>query len=90
MPEPIQPPIRPTYEGDFSFAEIEPFPLESGGSLQPVNLHYAIYGSLNERRDNVILVCHALSGSASVGDWMRRAGGTVRPGRRRAARREPD
>ena len=69
MPEPIQPPIRPTYEGDFSFAEIEPFPLESGGSLQPVNLHYAIYGSLNERRDNVILVCHALSGSASVGDW---------------------
>jgi len=62
-------PIQPTYEGDFTFAEIEPFPLESGGSLQPVNLHYAIYGNLNERRDNAILVCHALSGSARVGDW---------------------
>src|SRR5262245_17320473 len=65
MPEPIQ----PTYEGDFIFAEIEPFPLESGGSLQPVNLHYAIYGSLNERRANAIMVCHALSLSARVGDW---------------------
>jgi homoserine O-acetyltransferase len=65
MPEPIQ----PTYEGDFIFAEDEPFPLESGGTLQPVNLRYAIYGNLNERRDNAILVCHALSGSARVGDW---------------------
>ncbi|MGH9768043.1 MAG: homoserine O-acetyltransferase MetX [Blastocatellia bacterium] len=62
-------PIFPTHEGDFIFAEDEPFPLESGGSLQPVILRYAIYGSLNERRDNVILVCHALSGSARAGDW---------------------
>src|SRR5262245_34131800 len=69
MPDPIQPKIWPTYEGDFTFAEIEPFPLESGGSLRPVNLHYAIYGGLNERRDNAILVCHALSLSARVGDW---------------------
>lgn len=61
--------ILPTYEGDFAFAEDEPFALESGGSLQPVNLRYAIYGALNERRDNAILVCHALSGSARVGDW---------------------
>src|SRR5262245_59232248 len=65
MPEPIQ----PTCEGDFIFAEDEPFALESGGSLQPVKLRYAIYGSLNERRDNAILVCHALSLSARVGDW---------------------
>src|SRR5262249_19710891 len=65
MPEPIQ----PTYEGDFIFAEGEPFALESGGSLQPVKLRYAVYGELNERRDNAILVCHALSGSARAGDW---------------------
>jgi homoserine O-acetyltransferase/O-succinyltransferase len=65
MPEPIQ----PTYEGDFGFAGDEPFALESGGSLRPVNLRYAIYGALSERRDNAILVCHALSGSARVGDW---------------------
>src|SRR5262245_36533997 len=62
-------PIQPSYEGDFIFAEAEPLALESGGSLRPVNLRYAIYGELNERRDNAILVCHALSGSARVGDW---------------------
>jgi homoserine O-acetyltransferase len=69
MPEPIQPTILPTYEGDFIFAEDEPFALEAGGFLQPVNLRYAVYGALSERRDNAILVCHALSGSARVGDW---------------------
>src|SRR5262245_972426 len=59
----------PTYEGDFGFAEAEPFDLESGGSLHPVNLRYTVYGDLNERRDNAIMVCHALSGSARAGDW---------------------
>src|SRR5262245_27611354 len=62
-------PIIPSYEGDFDFAEDRPFQLFSGGKLQPVRLRYAIYGKLNERRDNVILVCHALTGSARVGDW---------------------
>lgn len=69
MPEPIQLTILPTYEGDFTFAEDEPFALEAGGSLLAVNLRYAVYGALSERRDNAILVCHALSGSARVGDW---------------------
>src|SRR5262249_39572812 len=62
-------PIVPTYEDDFVFAEQEPFLLESGGALRPVKLHYAVYGKLNKKRDNAILVCHALSGSARVGDW---------------------
>lgn len=61
--------LEPSHEGDFTFATKEPFALLAGGSLQPVTLHYAIYGQLNERRDNAILVCHALSGSARVGDW---------------------
>ncbi|HEX5081666.1 MAG TPA: homoserine O-acetyltransferase [Blastocatellia bacterium] len=69
MPESIQAKIWPAYEGDFVFAEDEPFALESGGSLHPVNLRYAVYGALNEPRDNAILVCHALSGSARAGDW---------------------
>src|SRR5215510_4575350 len=75
MPEPIQ----PSYEGDFIFAEDEPFALESGGSLRPVNMRYAIYGELNERRDNAILACHALSGSARVGDWWPQLFGADRP-----------
>ncbi len=61
--------IEPTFESDFTFANDEPFMLSAGGSLQPVTLRYAIYGELNEARDNAVLVCHALSGSARVGDW---------------------
>jgi homoserine O-acetyltransferase/O-succinyltransferase len=60
---------EPTVEGDFTFAEEEPFALDGGGSLRPVTLRYALYGELNAARDNAILVCHALSGSARVADW---------------------
>lgn len=61
--------LEPTFEGDFTFAADTPFQLELGGALQPVTLHYAIYGKLNARRDNAVLICHALSGSARVADW---------------------
>ncbi len=60
---------QPTREGDLTFAYNAPFRLEAGGSLQPVSIRYAVYGELNEQRDNAVLVCHALSGSARVGDW---------------------
>src|SRR5436190_15595171 len=63
------PVIEPTLEGDFVLAEDEPFRLAAGVELCPVKLRYAIYGELNEQRDNAILVCHALSGSARVADW---------------------
>jgi homoserine O-acetyltransferase len=61
--------IQPAVEADFTFAITEPFALERGGHLQPVTLHYAIYGDLDRSRERVILVCHALSGSARVADW---------------------
>lgn len=48
----------------FTFAEDEPFCLESGASLSPVTLEYETYGTLNADRSNAILICHALSGSA--------------------------
>jgi len=57
----------PTYEGDFILDE--PVLLESGRLLSGVTLHYAVYGRLNAARDNAVLVCHALSGSALVGSW---------------------
>ena len=61
--------LQPTREGDLTFASDAPFRLESGGALQPVTVRYAIYGELNATRDNAVLVCHALSGSARVADW---------------------
>lgn len=57
----------PTYEGDFVLDQ--PLLLECGRVLAGVTLHYAVYGRLNAARDNAVLVCHALSGSALVGSW---------------------
>lgn len=59
--------IEPTYEGDFVLNEN--LPLDCGSKLACPTLHYAVYGRLNAARDNAVLVCHALSGSALVGSW---------------------
>jgi homoserine O-acetyltransferase len=59
--------LTPTYEGDFVLNEH--LLLECGRALADVTLHYAVYGRLNAARDNAVLVCHALSGSALVGSW---------------------
>ena len=61
--------LNPTIEDDCTIAGSTPFQLESGVQLQPVTLRYALYGRLNRERDNAVLVCHALSGSARVADW---------------------
>lgn len=62
------PPVPvPTYEGDFVLDEH--LLLDCGRTLAGVTLHYAVYGRLNAARDNAVLVCHALSGSAQVGSW---------------------
>ncbi|HEX8151349.1 MAG TPA: homoserine O-acetyltransferase [Pyrinomonadaceae bacterium] len=70
--------IEPTSEADCTFARDEGFRV-SGGELRPLTLRYATYGALNERRDNAVLVCHALSGSARVGDWWPGLFGPGRP-----------
>src|SRR4051812_38645974 len=59
--------IQPTVEADFVITE--PFELERGGTLESVTLRYVVYGDLERNRDRVVLVCHALSGSARIGDW---------------------
>jgi homoserine O-acetyltransferase len=38
--------------------------LDCGRTLHPVRIAYETYGTLSPARDNVILVCHALSGDA--------------------------
>jgi len=40
-----------------------PLYLESGRILEPYDIKYETYGKLNEAKNNVILICHALSGS---------------------------
>ena len=61
--------LLPTVEDDFTYAGSWPFRLASGETLSPFTLRYALYGRLNRERNNAILVCHALSGSARVADW---------------------
>ena len=41
----------------------QPLYLESGRLLEPWEIIYETYGELNEKKDNVILITHALSGS---------------------------
>ena len=41
-----------------------PLALDCGRELHPVRIAYETYGTLSPGRDNVILVCHALSGDA--------------------------
>src|SRR6201998_3327485 len=45
--------------------------LTSGRELHSVRVAYETYGTLSPRRDNVILVCHALSGDAHAAGFAR-------------------
>jgi homoserine O-acetyltransferase len=42
----------------------KPLKLDCGRDLFPIRIAYETYGTLSASRDNVILVCHALSGDA--------------------------
>lgn len=51
---------------------LDRFELESGEVLRHVEQAYFLDGTLNEARDNLLVVFHALTGSAdAVGDWWR-------------------
>jgi homoserine O-acetyltransferase len=47
----------------------KPLPLDCGRELHPVRVAYEAYGTLAPARDNVILVCHALSGDAHAAGY---------------------
>ena len=57
---------------------ISEFALESGETLHNVPVAYRSWGQLNNRGDNALVVCHALTGSADAADWW---GDLVGPGR---------
>ena len=54
---------------DQTIAIIPSFELESGVTLYDIPVAYKTYGSLSPQCDNAMVICHALTGSADVGDW---------------------
>src|SRR6202012_3041068 len=51
----------------------DPVQLDCGRELHPVRVAYETYGTLSPRRDNVILVCPALSGDAHAAGFSEEA-----------------
>ena len=68
-------PERSSYYADLvqdqKVALVPSFTLESGQHLSTVPVAYKTWGRLNESRDNVLVLCHALSGSSDAEDWWR-------------------
>ncbi|KAG0249710.1 homoserine O- acetyltransferase [Actinomortierella ambigua] len=61
-----------------TIAIVPEFTLESGHKLYQVPVAYKTWGKLNDAGDNVMIICHALSGSCDVEDWW---GPLMGPGR---------
>lgn len=55
------------FEIDFKLDE--PFELENGEKIRPLDLRCTIYGKLNADKSNAVLVFHALTGSSRIADW---------------------
>lgn len=51
------------------FQHKQPFDLECGEQLPEMTLAYHTFGTLNAAADNVVWVCHALTGNANPLDW---------------------
>jgi homoserine O-acetyltransferase/O-succinyltransferase len=49
----------------------KPVALDCGRTLHPIRIAYETYGTLSPARDNVILVCHALSGDAHAAGFAK-------------------
>ncbi|HCW08081.1 MAG TPA: homoserine O-acetyltransferase [Cytophagales bacterium] len=54
---------------DSIFHHDQEFELESGAQLPGFQLKYTTYGQLNKERNNVVWVCHALTGSSDFTSW---------------------
>lgn len=56
--------------GVFKTTLKQPFITESGFRFNQPDVAYKTWGTLNPRRDNVIVICHALTGHAAADEWF--------------------
>jgi homoserine O-acetyltransferase len=49
----------------------KPFHLESGEKIQPLQIAYHTYGTFDQKKNNVVWVCHALTANSDVFDWWK-------------------
>ena len=61
--------LKPTVLAKQFFHIKEPFQLESGEVLKDCTVAYHTYGKMNEQKDNVIWIFHALTAASNVVDW---------------------
>lgn len=54
------------------------FTTESGIEIQQPQIAYRSWGNLNEAKDNVVFICHALTGNTDADIWF---GGLIGPGK---------
>src|SRR5690606_12926566 len=77
-PAPVrQPTAAPQERGAAGTHRVGRFRLESGTVLDDVVQAYRLYGELNERRDNLIIVFHSLTGGPDAAAWWP---GVIGPG----------
>ncbi len=53
----------------FGTTDADALPLDKGAKLRNVNIRYEVYGTLSEKKDNAILVEHALTGDAHLAGY---------------------
>lgn len=61
------------------FVDVGALTCEAGGDLEGVTVAYESWGTLNEARDNAVLVCHALTGDSHAIGWWSRIVGPGKP-----------
>jgi homoserine O-acetyltransferase/O-succinyltransferase len=78
----VVPAYRPSTDGVMHLAHLGPYDTELGGHLPNVTLAYRTWGTLNEARDNAVIILHALTGdslAAGDGGWWEPVIGTGGP-----------
>ncbi len=51
------------------FHHTHPLQLESGASLPELTIAFSTYGKLNDKKNNVVWICHALTANSDVAEW---------------------